>query len=60
MIGHGKSDETKMTKAMFSFGDDLAPMSELLGRLEDVTYLEFQTAMLKRDKEEMVLRGTKH
>ena len=51
LIGHPKSDETKKTKAMFLIGDELATMAELLGGSDDVTYLEFQTAMLKRDRE---------
>ena len=51
LIGHGKSDKTKKTKAMFLIGNDLVTMAELLGSPEDVTYLEFQTAMLKRDRE---------
>ena len=51
LIGHPKSDETKKTKALFLIGDDLATMAELLGGGDDVTYLEFQTAMLKRDRE---------
>ena len=51
LIGHPKSDETKKTKAMFLIGDDLATMAELLGGDDDVAYLEFQTAMLKWDRE---------
>ena len=51
LIGHPKSDETKKTKAMFLIGDELATMAELLGGSDEVTYLEFQTAMLKRDRE---------
>ena len=42
LIGHGKSDETKKTKTMFLIGDDLATMVELLGGLDDVTYLKFK------------------
>ena len=50
LIGAGKTDEEKKAKAMFLIGDDLATLAELLGA-GDNTYLQFQTAMLKRDRE---------
>ena len=53
LIGARKSDEEKKAKAMFLIGDDLATLAELLGAGEN-TYLEFQTAMLKRDRERRI------
>ena len=51
VIGHAKSDEEKKAKAMFLIGDDWTTLAELLGGNDDVSYLEFQTVMLKRDHE---------
>ena len=53
LIGAGKSDEEKKAKAMFLVGDDLATLDELLGA-GDNTYLQFQTAMLKQERERRI------
>ena len=47
LIGHGKTDEEKRAKVTFLIGDELATLAELLGGGDDLTCLDFQTAMLK-------------
>ena len=51
MIGVLKEDGEKKAKAMFLIGDEYATLAEYLGWREDVTYLQFQQAMLKRDRD---------
>ena len=46
-----KTDAKRKAKAMYLIGEEYAMLAELLGGGDDVTYLEFQTAMLKRDRE---------
>ena len=51
LIGYPKTNEEKKAKAMYLIGDEYATLAELLGGNDDVSYLDFQTAMLKRDRE---------
>ena len=51
VIGVLKEDGEKKAKAMFLIGDEYATLAEYLGWREDVTYLQFQQAMLKRDRD---------
>ena len=51
LSGYPKTDEEKKAKAMYLIGDEYATLAELLGGNDDVSYLDFQTAMLKRDRE---------
>ena len=47
-----KQTKRKRQKQCFIYiGDELANLAKLLGEGDDVTYLDFQTAMLKRDRE---------
>ena len=51
IIGVQKEDGEKKAKAMFLIGEEYATLAEYLGWREEVTYLEFQQAMLKRDQD---------
>ena len=51
MVGIVKEDDEKKAKAMALIGDEYATLAEYLGWREEVTYLQFQQAMLKRDRD---------
>ena len=51
MAGIVTEDAKKKAKAMALIGDEYATLAEYLGWREEVTYLQFQQAMLKRDIE---------
>ena len=53
----GKTQEDKKAKAMYSIGDKWATLAELLGGPENITYLEFQMAMLARDRERRAMES---
>ena len=50
-MGIGKNDQEKKARAMHLMTAEYATLAELIGGPEDVTYLQFQTAMLMRDRE---------
>ena len=49
VVGIIKEDGVTKAKAMFLIGNAYATLAEYLGWREDVTYIQFQQAMLKRD-----------
>ena len=51
IIDARKEDGEKKAKAMFLIGEEYATLVEYLGWREEVTNLEFQQAMLKRDRD---------
>ena len=46
-----KSDQEKKTQAMYLCGEEFATIAELLGGPYHFTYMQFQNAMLKRDRD---------
>ena len=50
-MGIAKNDQEKQARAMHLMSAEYATLAELIGGPEDVSYLQFQTAMLKRDRE---------
>ena len=57
VIGIIKVDGEKKAKAMFLIGDEYATLTEYLGWREEVTYIQFQQAMLKREGRETISSG---
>ena len=51
LVGIVKEDDENKPKAMALIGDEYAPLAEYLCWREEVTCLEFQQAMLKRDRD---------
>ena len=54
MLGRAKDDADKKAKAMFLCGDEYRALAELLGGPDDVDYITFKTAMLKRDRDQRI------
>ena len=50
-MGIEKSDQEKKARTMHLMSAEDATLAELIGGPEDVSYLQFQTAMLKQDRE---------
>ena len=54
MLGRPKDDADKKAKAMFLCGDEYRALAKLLGSPNDLNYITFKTAMLKRDRDQRI------
>ena len=58
-IGMAKHDREKKARSMYLIGEEYSTMAELLGGNEDVTYLQFQIAMLRGARERIIYGGAR-
>ena len=55
MLRLPKEDADKKAKALFLCGEEFRVLAELLGGPDNMTYIEFKTRMLKRDRDQRIL-----